>query len=115
MRTGFCVGVIVLAGTFVPGKDIRNAMKLVPPAGEGLGYGILFQAKPAEAGTVVGVKVVTLPLMSVGAKRDASRSPSRPLGVAVAKGRLAGVGETARMGEEKGVAEGRYPLLSDAK
>src|SRR6266567_7547392 len=39
---------------------------------------MLFQAKPAEAGDVVVVKAVTVPLMSDVPKRNASRRPSRP-------------------------------------
>ena len=57
--------------------------------------------------------------MSDGAKRDAWRSPSRPLGVAVAKASGGGVGEIAKAGDGDGKgltdAEGTIPLLTDAE
>ena len=47
-----------------------------------------FQANPVLAGALVGVKEVTLPLMSEAPKRIASRKPSRPKLVLFARVKL---------------------------
>src|SRR5437879_1471078 len=90
MRTAFFPVAPVIA---LPGSDSLNTMKLVVPGKVPSGLGgrvILFHTAIGAVGDVVGVKEVTVPLISEVPRRDASRSPSRPAAAPVArvKGKL---------------------------
>ena len=77
MSTG---NVLLAPVMLLPKRDNLNAMKSSARYVELSlsGRTMSFQANPVLAGALVGVKEVTLPLMSEAPKRIASRKPSRP-------------------------------------